>query len=84
MTTSTLADGFTSGDHNGAPFSTSDRNNAGNCATDFFSGMIITSMLDENDMIIIILQLNTHSIINALSCGGLTQDGGSAIAVSSI
>ena len=48
VTTSTLADGFTSGGHNGAPFSTSDRNNAGSCATDFFSGMNITSVLDEN------------------------------------
>ena len=89
VTTSTLADGFTSGDHNGAPFSTSDRNNAGSCATDFFSGMIITSMWDENYITIIrhpiiILQLNTRSIIYALSCGRLTQDGGSAIAVSSI
>ena len=40
VTTSTLADGFTSGEHNGAPFSTSDRNNAGSCAEDLFSGMI--------------------------------------------
>ena len=40
VTTSTLADGFTSGEHNGAPFSTSDRNNAGSCAKDLFSGMI--------------------------------------------
>ena len=85
MTTSTLADGFTSGGHNGAPFSTSDRNNAGSCATDFFSGMNITSVLDENYITKdIILQLNTRSIIYALSCGPLTQDGGSAIAVSSI
>ena len=60
VTTSTLADGFTSGDHNGAPFSTSDRNNAGSCATDFFSGMNITSVLDENYITKdIILQLNT-------------------------
>ena len=43
VASSTLADGFASGTHNGAPFSTSDRNNAGTCATDFFSGIIITN-----------------------------------------
>ena len=84
MTTSTLADGFTSGGHNGAPFSTSDRNNAGSCATDFFSGMNITSVLDENYITNYHSTIKYGSIIYALSCGPLTQDGGSAIAVSSI
>ena len=45
VASSTLADGFASGAHNGAPFSTSDRNNAGTCATDFFSGIIITNYI---------------------------------------
>ena len=46
VASSTLADGFASGDHNGAPFSTSDRNNAGTCATDFFSGITITNYMN--------------------------------------
>ena len=44
-TTSTLADGLTSGGHNGASFSTKDRDNDGdgtrNCANVFFSGITI-------------------------------------------
>ena len=44
-TTSTLADGFISGGHNGASFSTKDRDNDGdgtiNCANVFFSGITI-------------------------------------------
>ena len=44
-TSSTLADGFISGGHNGASFSTKDRDNDGdstrNCANVFFSGIMI-------------------------------------------
>ena len=45
VTTSTLADGFTSGEHNGAPFSTSDRNNSGSCDKNLSSGMIATEQI---------------------------------------
>ena len=45
VASSTLADGLSAGSHNGAPFSTSDRNNAGTCATDLFSGIIITNYI---------------------------------------
>ena len=49
VTTSTLADGFAAGGHNEAPFSTKDRNNAGNCAKDYFAGNnTYTILLMEN------------------------------------
>ena len=48
MTTSTLADGFAAGGHNEAPFSTKDRNNAGNCAKDYFAGNNTYTIFIEN------------------------------------
>ena len=45
VTTSTLADGLTSGEHNGAPFSTSDQKNSESCAKNISSGMIATEQI---------------------------------------